>query len=85
MSISKGDFDIEHVDLSFMQAALERLPKSKKVVLVDWVILEDNTIVLLTLDSDNVLNVKELLPQSLKPTPFSTARQSVLAWIRLDP
>ena len=60
LSISEGDFDIENLDLSFMQAALERLPKGKKVVLVDWVILEDSTIVLLTLDSDNVLNVKEL-------------------------
>lgn len=60
LSISEGDFDIEHMDLSFMQAALERLPKGKKVVLVDWVILEDSTIVLLTLDSDNVLNVKQL-------------------------
>ena len=27
---------------------------------MDWVVLEDSTIVLLTLDSDNVLNVKQL-------------------------
>lgn len=60
LSVSEGDFDIEHIDLSFMQAALERLPEGKKVVLVDWVVLEDSTIVLLTLDSDNVLNVKQL-------------------------
>lgn len=60
LSISEGDFEIEHLDMSFMQAALDRLPKGKKVVLVDWVVLDDSTIVLLTLDSDNVLNVKEL-------------------------
>lgn len=60
LSISEGNFEIEHGDMSFMQAALDRLPKGKKVVLVDWVVLEDSTIVLLTLDSNNVLNVKEL-------------------------
>lgn len=60
LSISEGDFEIERIDMFFMQAALDRLPEGKKVVLVDWVVLEDNTIVLLTLDSDNALNVKEL-------------------------
>lgn len=60
LSISEEDFQIEHIDVSFMQAALDRLPEGKKVVLVDWVVLEDSTIFLLTLDSDNVLNVKEL-------------------------
>lgn len=60
LSISEGDFEIEHIDMSFMQPALDKLSKGKKVVLVDWVVLEDSTIVLLTFDSDNVLNVKEL-------------------------
>ena len=30
LSVSEGDLDIEHIDLSFMQVALERLPKGKR-------------------------------------------------------
>lgn len=60
LSVSEGDFDIKHLDFYFMQVAFKRLPKGKKIILVNWVILEYSAIVLFTLESDSVLNIKQL-------------------------
>lgn len=51
---------MEHIDMSFMQVVINKLCKKKKVLWVKRAIFKDSTIVLLTLECNNVLNVKKL-------------------------